>query len=94
MASEHQAISQHQVEQEETTIDLAELFYRLLDKAKFIIVAALLGAIIAFCVTKFFMTPMYQASQQQRHLPQSVADSAEQFAGVGLCAGIRQLACA
>ena len=53
MASEHQAISQHQVEQEETTIDLAELFYRLLDKAKFIIVAALLGA---------FMTPMYQAS--------------------------------
>ena len=24
MASEHQAISQHQVEQEETTIDLAE----------------------------------------------------------------------
>lgn len=62
MASEHQAISQHQVEQEETTIDLAELFYRLLDKAKFIIVAALLGAIIAFCVTKFFMTPMYQAS--------------------------------
>ena len=55
MASEHQAISQHQVEQEETTIDLAELFYRLLDKAKFIIVAALLGAIIAFCVTKFFM---------------------------------------
>ena len=62
MASEHQVISQHQVEQEETTIDLAELFYRLLDKAKFIIVAALLGAIIAFCVTKFFMTPMYQAS--------------------------------
>ena len=59
MASEHQAISQHQVEQEETTIDLAELFYRLLDKAKFIIVAALLGAIIAFCATKFFMTPMY-----------------------------------
>lgn len=62
MASEHQAISQHQVEQEETTIDLAELFYRLLDKAKFIIVAALLGAIIAFCATKFYMTPMYQAS--------------------------------
>lgn len=50
------------MEQEETTIDLAELFYRLLDKAKFIIVAALLGAIIAFCATKFFMTPMYQAS--------------------------------
>ena len=46
MASEHQAISQHQVEQEETTIDLAELFYRLLDKAKFIIVAALLGAML------------------------------------------------
>ena len=41
---------------------MAELFYRLLDKAKFIIVAALLGAIIAFCATKFFMTPMYQAS--------------------------------
>lgn len=38
MASENQAISQHQVEQEETTIDLAELFYRLLDKAKFFIV--------------------------------------------------------
>lgn len=77
MASEHQAISQHQVEQEETTIDLAELFYRLLDKAKFIIVAARWAAIIAFCVTKFFMTAHVSGvgkavcAQQQRHLPQS-----------------------
>lgn len=62
MASENQAISQHQAEQDEGTIDLVELFYRLLDKAKFIIIAALLGAIVAFCVTKFLMTPMYQAS--------------------------------
>lgn len=62
MASENQAISQHQAEQEEATIDLVELFYRLLDKAKFIIIAALLGAIVAFCATKFLMTPMYQAS--------------------------------
>ncbi len=101
MSSEHQAISQHQVEQEETTIDLAELFYRLLDKAKLpFIIAALLGAIIAFCVTKFFMTPMYQASAKLYVLNSSGTslnlsqDSAEQFAGVGLCAGVRQLACA
>ena len=62
MASENQAISHNQAEQEEATIDLVELFYRLLDKAKFIIIAALLGAIVAFCATKFLMTPMYQAS--------------------------------
>lgn len=62
MASENQPISQYQTEQDEATIDLAEMFYRLLDNAKFIIAASLLGAIIAFCVTKFFITPTYQAS--------------------------------
>lgn len=47
---------------EETTIDLIELFYRLLDKIWYIIAAAVLGAGIMLAATLFLMTPKYQAT--------------------------------
>lgn len=47
---------------EEMTIDLVELFYRLLDKVGYIIAASLAGAVIMLCVTIFMMTPKYQAT--------------------------------
>ncbi len=47
---------------EETTIDLIELFYRLLDKIWYIIAAAVLGAGIMLAATIFLMTPKYQAT--------------------------------
>lgn len=47
---------------EEMTIDLIELFYRLLDKIWYIIVASVLGAGIMLAVTMFMMTPKYQAT--------------------------------
>ncbi len=46
----------------EMEIDLVELFYRLLEKAKYIIATALLGAILAGLFTQFLVTPLYQSS--------------------------------
>lgn len=46
----------------ETEIDLMELFYRLLEKAKYIIATALLGAILAGLYTHFMVTPLYRSS--------------------------------
>lgn len=52
------------VEQEssDTEIDLMELFYRLLEKAKYIIAAAFVGAILMGLYTRFMVTPLYQSS--------------------------------
>ncbi|MBR2572638.1 MAG: hypothetical protein IKE30_11045 [Clostridia bacterium] len=50
------------IEREEETIDLLELFYRLIEKAKYIILAALLGAVIAGLITVFLITPKYKAT--------------------------------
>ncbi len=61
MDSENKVLATTQND-EETTIDLVELFYRLMDKIKIIIAATLLGAIVAFAVTKLFITPVYQAT--------------------------------
>lgn len=49
---------------EETEIDLVELMYRLLEKAKYIILAAIVGAIIAGVFTFQFMTPTYTATSK------------------------------
>lgn len=46
----------------EDEIDLAELFYLLWRHALQILAALLVGAVLAFGVTYFFMTPMYKAS--------------------------------
>ena len=56
------ADAQLQQNEEETEIDLLELFYRLLDNAKYIIATAILGAVIAGVYTFFFVTPMYTAT--------------------------------
>ena len=45
-------------------IDLVELMYRLLEKAKYIILAALLGAIISGAYTVFRITPLYTATSK------------------------------
>lgn len=45
-------------------IDLVELMYRLLEKAKYIILAALLGAIISGAYTFFRITPLYTATSK------------------------------
>ena len=49
---------------EELEIDLVALFYRLLEKAKFIAAAAVLGAVLAWVVTVFFTTPQYTATSK------------------------------
>ena len=48
--------------QEEDTIDLVELMYRLLDSWKLLVCLALIGAILAGVFTTFFITPMYQST--------------------------------
>ena len=45
-------------------IDLVALLYRLLEKAKFIAVAAILSAVLAGVVAVFFTTPMYTATSK------------------------------
>ena len=49
---------------EELEIDLIELMYRLLEKAKLIILVAIAGAIIAGVITFQFMTPTYTATSK------------------------------
>lgn len=51
-------------ESDELEIDLVELMYRLLEKAKLIILAAVVGAIIAGVITFQFMTPTYTATSK------------------------------
>ena len=48
----------------ETEIDLVELFYRLLENLKFIIPAALIGALLAGVYTFNFVTPKYTATSK------------------------------
>ena len=43
-------------------IDLVELMYRLLEKSKWIIAAALIGFVFAFVYTKVYITPVYEAT--------------------------------
>lgn len=46
----------------ELEIDLVELMYRMIEKMKWIIGAALVGMIFAGVFTKFFITPEYEAT--------------------------------
>ena len=45
-------------------IDLVELLYRLIEKWKIIVLACLLGALIAAVCTFYFITPMYTATSK------------------------------
>lgn len=47
-----------------STINLVELFYRLIEKMKWIIAAALIGALLAGVYTVFGITPMYTATSK------------------------------
>jgi len=55
---------QNEEENAELEIDLVELMYRLLEKAKWIIAAALVGMLIAGVFTKFFVMPTYEATSK------------------------------
>lgn len=63
---ENQAINQPTAQtvrqQDDDVIDLVELFYVLWGHAWQIILCLVLGAAVAFGVTKFLITPMYQAT--------------------------------
>ena len=47
---------------DEREIDLTELMYRMIEKIKWIIAAALIGMLIGFLFTKFVIAPKYQAT--------------------------------
>lgn len=51
-------------EQTEYVIDVVELMYRLIENAKYIILASLLGMLIAGLITQFLITPKYQATSK------------------------------
>ena len=51
-----------QAEEPEQEIDLLELFYRLLGKLHFIILAAIMGALLMGLYSFYLATPMYQAT--------------------------------
>lgn len=49
---------------EELEIDLVALFYRLVEKAKYVAAAAIAGALIAGVITVYFTTPQYTATSK------------------------------
>lgn len=49
-------------QQEEDTIDLVEIYFLFRQRIKQMILAVLLGVILAGVITKFLITPMYQAT--------------------------------
>lgn len=70
------------------TIDLMELFYRLLAKWKLIVCMALAFAIVAGVYTVFFVTPMYEATSTIYVLNRS--DSAINFSDLQLGTALTQ----
>ncbi len=56
--------SQAGTEQDELEIDLVALLYRLIEKLKWLIAAALLGALLAGVYTANFVTPLYEATSK------------------------------
>ena len=59
--SENKAITKP-TSSNEIEIDLVALFYRFLEKAHWIVLAALAGAAIAFAIVNYLVTPIYQAT--------------------------------
>lgn len=49
------------IDRDEMEIDLLELFHVLLERWKIILLTAIIGAALAFGMTKFLVTPMYQS---------------------------------
>lgn len=51
-------------DREHLEIDLVALFYRLVEKAKYVAAAAIAGALIAGVITVYFTTPQYTATSK------------------------------
>lgn len=51
-------------ENDEIEIDLKELFFELLNNWVMIVISTILVALIAFCLSKFIMTPQYTSTSQ------------------------------
>lgn len=45
-------------------IDLVDLFFRLIDKARYIVICAVIGAVAAGLYTEYRITPMYKATSK------------------------------
>lgn len=66
-------------------ISLLELFQMLLRHAKLIVILAILGAIISYIVTSFFITPMY-ASEIKLYVNNAKASQAEVITSADIAA--------
>lgn len=62
-----------QYEDDEIEIDLKEMFFELLNNWVMIVVSAVLVGAIAFCVSKFIMTPQYQSTSEMYVLTKSTS---------------------
>lgn len=62
------------IDRDEMEIDLLELFHVLLERWKIILLTAIIGAALAFGMTKFLVTPMYQ-SQAMLYILASTSES-------------------
>lgn len=51
-------------EDDEIEIDLKELFFELINNWVMIVISTILVALIAFCISKFIMTPQYTSTSQ------------------------------
>lgn len=60
-----------EVEQQETEIDLLELFYNLLENWKLLFVAVVVGALIMALISLFILTPQYEATAKLYVMAQS-----------------------
>lgn len=70
-AQNNGAAQQNTQEEEGTTIDLVELFFHVLGKIHFVILAALLGTLLAGLYAVYFVVPTYQATAKLYILNQS-----------------------
>lgn len=64
LESEQEKISLPAEEAETMEINLVDLMYRLIEKAKYIVIAAIIGGLLAWCYTQFYVTPMYSATSK------------------------------
>ena len=60
-----------EVEQQETEIDLLELFYNLLENWKLLAAAVIAGALIMALISLLILTPIYEATAKLYVMPQS-----------------------
>lgn len=59
-----EAAFQNEDDGAELEIDLVELMYRMIEKIKWIILAAAIGLVVGFLFTKFLITPEYEATSK------------------------------